>query len=67
MKEQIVKPCKRCGALMQIKVNRATGEEFLGCTAHIPGDWDSCSYTELLPETIRLRRAGVKDMFEDEV
>ena len=63
--EHIVKACKRCGALMQIKVNRTTGEQFLGCTRHIPGDWDSCNHTEPLPEAIRLRRQGQKDMFDE--
>lgn len=63
--EQITKACKRCGKLMQVKRNRTTGEDFLGCTGHIPGDWDSCNHTEPLPESIRLKRQGQKGMFDD--
>lgn len=58
--EHITKPCKRCGALLEIKRNWAANEEFLGCAR-----WPDCSYTEKLPETIKLRRQGVKDMFDD--
>jgi ssDNA-binding Zn-finger/Zn-ribbon topoisomerase 1 len=64
--EHITRACKRCGALMQIKVNRTTREQFFGCTAHRPDDWDSCQYTEPLPESIRLKRQGQKGMFDDE-
>lgn len=60
MPEHITKPCRRCGALLEIKVNIETGEEFLGCVR-----WPECSYTEKLPETIKLRRQGVKDMFDE--
>lgn len=65
MIEHIVKPCKRCGQPLEVKRNRETGEEFLGCSAHDPRDETSCRHTEKLPEAIKLRRAGVKDMFED--
>lgn len=58
MKEHIVKACKRCGRTLVIKVNRETGEEFLGCQS-----WPECTYTEPLPEAIKLRRQGQKDMF----
>lgn len=57
-KEHIVKPCKRCGATLVIRVNRATDEEFLGCPR-----WPECQYTEPLPEAIKLRRQGQRDMF----
>lgn len=60
MKEHIVKPCKKCGQSLEIKRNRETGEEFFGCSA-----WPSCTYTEPLPEAIKLRRQGYKDMFEE--
>lgn len=63
--EQIRKGCKRCGALMLIKRNRATGEQFLGCSAHRPDDRLSCQYTEPLPEAIRLKRQGQRGMFDD--
>lgn len=60
-KEHIVKPCKRCGKPMQVKTNRETGEDFLGCSA-----WPGCLHTEPLPEAIKLRRQGYQDMFEGE-
>jgi ssDNA-binding Zn-finger/Zn-ribbon topoisomerase 1 len=59
MAEHIVKPCKVCGRPMQIKRNRATSEEFLGCSM-----WPECTHTEPLPEAIKLRRQGYQDMFE---
>lgn len=64
VKEHIVKPCKRCGQPMEIKVNRETGHEFLGCSEWKP-DNQGCSYTEPLPEAIKLRRQGQPDMFGD--
>lgn len=50
---EIVKKCPECNGDLAIKTNRATGEEFLGCS-----EWPQCSYTEPLPEYIKLRRAG---------
>jgi ssDNA-binding Zn-finger/Zn-ribbon topoisomerase 1 len=57
----ITKSCPECGVgtLLVIKRNRTTGEEFLGCPR-----WPNCTYAEPLPETIKLRRQGQKDMFE---
>jgi len=49
---------------MEIKTNRETGHEFLGCTGWRP-DKQGCLYTEPLPEAIKLRRQGFKDMFTD--
>jgi ssDNA-binding Zn-finger/Zn-ribbon topoisomerase 1 len=60
MSERIVKPCVRCGSLLQIRRNRASGEEFLGCSSY-----PECDYTEELPEAIKLRRAGQRDLFEE--
>ena len=65
MPEQIVKPCPRCGAPLEIKTNRQTSEEFLGCSAWQPRNM-GCSYTEELPESIKLRRQGQPDMFENQ-
>lgn len=65
MAEHIVKPCPRCLAPLEIKRNRQTGEEFLGCSAWQPRGM-GCSYTEPLPEAIILRRQGQPDMFETE-
>jgi ssDNA-binding Zn-finger/Zn-ribbon topoisomerase 1 len=61
MSERIVKPCPRCGALLAIRRNRATDEEFLGCSSY-----PACDYAEELPEAIRLRRRGQRDMFDEE-
>lgn len=63
-KEHIVKPCKRCGQPLEIKTNRETGHEFLGCSGWRP-DNEGCSYTEPLPEAIKLKRQGYKDMFDE--
>lgn len=64
MPEHIVKPCPRCGQPLEIKKNRETGHEFLGCST-----WKDtkCPHTEPLPETIKLRRAGQRGMFDEEV
>jgi ssDNA-binding Zn-finger/Zn-ribbon topoisomerase 1 len=63
--EHIVKPCPRCGKLLEIRRNCQTGEEFLGC-AGWRSPWEGCQYISPLPEAITLRRAGQKGMFDDE-
>jgi ssDNA-binding Zn-finger/Zn-ribbon topoisomerase 1 len=63
--ENIVKPCPKCGQLLEIKTNRETGHEFFGCSAWQPGG-QGCGYTEPLPEAIRLRRQGQRGMFDEE-
>jgi ssDNA-binding Zn-finger/Zn-ribbon topoisomerase 1 len=63
--ERIVKACPKCGQLLEIKRNRETGHEFFGCSGWQPNN-EGCSYTEPLPETIRLRRQGQKGMFDDD-
>jgi len=65
MTEHIVKACPRCGKLLEIKRNRETGQEFLGCSGW-RSNWEGCQYTEPLPEAIRLRRAGQRGMFDEE-
>ena len=60
---RIVKACPKCGQLLEIKRNRESGHEFFGCSGWRPGG-EGCSYTEPLPETIKLRRQGYRDMFE---
>jgi ssDNA-binding Zn-finger/Zn-ribbon topoisomerase 1 len=59
--EHIVKTCPRCGQPLQIKRNRETQEEFLGCST-----FPACRYTEPLPEAIRLRRQGQPGLFDEE-
>jgi ssDNA-binding Zn-finger/Zn-ribbon topoisomerase 1 len=63
MAEHIVKTCPRCGWKLVIRRNRETGEEFLSCLG-----WrvNQCTYTEPLPEAIKLRRAGQRSMFDEE-
>ena len=56
----ITKPCPDCGRPLVERTNRATGTSFLGCPR-----WPECKHTEPLPEALRLRRAGVRDMFAD--
>lgn len=63
MPEQIVKSCPRCGKPMEIKINRKTNDEFIGCTGWQRGP-EGCPYTEPLPEAIRLRRLGHKELFD---
>lgn len=58
---KIVKACPKCGALLTIKRNRETGEEYIGCTS-----FPSCNHTEPLPESIKLRRQGQEDMFGED-
>lgn len=60
MSEHIVKACPRCRALLTIKRNSETGEEFLGCSS-----FPNCRYTEPLPEAIRLRRQGQRGLFDE--
>jgi ssDNA-binding Zn-finger/Zn-ribbon topoisomerase 1 len=62
--EKIVKACPKCHQPLEIKTNRETGHEFLGCSGWKPGG-QGCKYTEELPEAIKLRRAGQPDMFGD--
>lgn len=64
-KPNVVKKCPKCKADMEIKTNRETGKEFLGCTGWRPGN-EGCNHTEQLPESIKLRRAGQADMFDME-
>jgi ssDNA-binding Zn-finger/Zn-ribbon topoisomerase 1 len=65
MAEHIVKACPRCGQPLEIKVNRESGHEFLGCSAWRP-DRTGCMHTEPLPEAIKLRRQGQKGLFDNE-
>lgn len=60
MPEQIVKACPKCHQPLEIKRNRESGEEFLGCSMY-----PVCRYTEPLPEAIRLRRQGQPTLFDE--
>jgi ssDNA-binding Zn-finger/Zn-ribbon topoisomerase 1 len=61
--ERIVKTCPRCGQFLEIKTNRETDEQFLGCSAYHES---GCKYTEPLPEAIVLRRQGQRGLFDEE-
>ena len=52
----IERHCPECGpgATLVVRVNRTTGEEFLGCPR-----WPNCTYTERIPESVRMRLRGV--------
>lgn len=56
----IIKYCPRCGAALAERTNRQTGETFLGCT-----QYPLCTHTEPIPESVKLRRAGQKGMFDE--
>lgn len=56
----IVKPCPDCGAPLVERTNRATDEPFLGCSR-----WPECKHTEPLPESVKLRRQGQQELFDD--
>lgn len=57
----ITKTCPRCGQPLTVRRNRETHEEFFGCTS-----WPQCTYTEPLPEHIKLRRQGQRGLFDEE-
>lgn len=56
----IQKACPKCGVntLLVERVNRKTGESFLGCSRY-----PTCRYTEPLPEALRLKRSGQQELF----
>jgi ssDNA-binding Zn-finger/Zn-ribbon topoisomerase 1 len=56
----ITKACPKCGVNTPLveRVNRASGESFLGCSKY-----PTCTYTEPLPEAIRLKRLGQQELF----
>ena len=45
--------CRECGSQAVIRVNRETGEEFIGCS-----QWPRCTATRPLPMDVMMRRAG---------
>jgi len=57
----IVKSCPQCGAALVERTNRATNEPFLGCQR-----WPECKHTEPLPESVKLRRQGQRELFEEQ-
>lgn len=57
---KIVKHCPDCGAPLAERTNRQNGSTFLGCTRY-----PECKHTEPVPESVKMRRAGQRDMFAD--
>ncbi len=50
------KTCPDCGGRLQVKTNKQTGHQFLGCERfHETG----CGYTEGIPEGLRMRLSGM--------
>lgn len=45
--------CPDCGAVLAVKTNRATSEQFFGCSTY-----PKCTYTRPLTEDIKMRMAG---------
>lgn len=45
--------CPKCGAALVERINRESGESFLGCAK-----WPDCTYTRPIPEDVQMRRAG---------
>lgn len=60
-----IKFCPKCSAPLKILTNHTTGHEFVGCSRWSP-DRSGCNHTESVPESFKLRRQGIKDMFEDD-
>ncbi len=51
------KICPECGHDLVIRKNKATKEQFLGCS-----QWPECTHTEPLPEDVMLRLRGAKTL-----
>ena len=49
----LAKNCPECGQPLTVRTNRATDEDFLGCSA-----WPDCKHTEPMPLDMMLRRQG---------
>ena len=57
----ITKPCPRCGKPLVERVNRETQKPFWGCS-----QYPQCTYTQPVPESVKLRKAGQRGMFDDD-
>jgi ssDNA-binding Zn-finger/Zn-ribbon topoisomerase 1 len=64
----ITKACPKCGVAtpLVVRKNNTTGEEFLGCSNYMPGLPDHCTYTEPLPEALRMQQQGQPTLFDEE-
>ena len=50
-------PCPDCGKPMLLRVNHATGREFLGCSS-----WPACTATQPVPAYWAMLRAGAQPL-----
>lgn len=57
---KITKHCPICSAALVERTNRQNGSTFLGCSRY-----PECKHTEPVPESVKLRRQGQRDMFDD--
>lgn len=57
---KVMKLCPDCAQLLVIRTNKLNESQFLGCSGY-----PECTHTEPLTEYMKLRMAGVKDMFEE--
>jgi len=57
LERQLERSCPRCKSPLLIRTNRASGNQFFGCSA-----WPECAHTEPIPEYVRLRQAGARPL-----
>lgn len=60
-KQMIDKPCPDCGGGLIIRENRENGSQFIGCMS-----WPTCTHTEPIPETLRMRLMGAPTLFDED-
>lgn len=53
----IAKPCPACGSNLVVRQNRATGQEFLGCS-----QYPTCTHSEPLTAYQELLRGGAPQL-----
>ena len=58
-KPKIVAPCPECPGTLELRINRRTGEEFLGCDRY-----PECRFTKPLDTYLRMKRAGAPTLFD---
>lgn len=51
--------CEQCHCKLIVRTNKKTGHQFLGCP-----NWPECTETREIPDEIKLRAMGQKELFE---
>lgn len=51
--------CPECDAKLVVRVNRSSGNQFLGCS-----NWPDCVYTRPIPEEYIMRASGQSGLFD---